>query len=421
MYFIEFAFGNHIGYRSPSPSFASGSASSSGLVALRGSKRPVVEVDDSDAYHRSSNLSRHATDNFRSISHASSSAPTSSSGNGTRTAVITRLDRYCAASANGTTTGPNDRTFRRCSAVGWTPSHQCSTATRSSAVSDNANGLTFGAMTRVQDVASASTSSPSFSDTVRARSAASSPVVPVANTTRAELQAAYNAGGAHATAEIADLHIFDNDVDMVDHQAQQCKYHHVFSLLPENESNVIITPITIESIKTYAIVDTGATFSMVSPEFASFLGNSVKITPTTGSIKLGHSDTTISRTSSTILNILYNKKKLEHKFEVFSFYKSNNNNSIPALIGLDVISKLNIGITGLALSHTALEADSLFSKSLVDPSTSERYGTIEMGKLLELALLANENIDVRNTYCTLPGAIVYLKTKSGCIIIKSII
>lgn len=84
---------------------------------------------------------------------------------------------------------------------------------------------------------------------------------------------------------------------------------------------MIIIPITIETIKTYAIVDTGATFSMVSPEFASFLGNSVKIVPTTGSIQLGHSDTKISRTSSTILNIHYNKKNLEHNLRFSPFIK----------------------------------------------------------------------------------------------------
>lgn len=91
-------------------------------------------------------------------------------------------------------------------------------------------------MTRVQDIASASSSSPSFASAVRARSVASSSyVAPVASPTHHELQVAYNAGVAHATAEIDDLHISDDDVDMVDQQAQQCQFHNVFSLLPKND------------------------------------------------------------------------------------------------------------------------------------------------------------------------------------------
>ncbi|GAA5817945.1 hypothetical protein MFLAVUS_011525 [Mucor flavus] len=145
-------------YLSPSPGH-----SVTGLVAPRTPKRTVVESDASEIYHRSSNLSRHATNNSRA----------SNSGRGQHNASVTIVpaqasnDMYCsfhrtkthntsdcrAASASGTNTAPNNRTCHKCGALGWTPSHQCRTATRSSAVSDNVDGLTFGAMTKVRNAA----------------------------------------------------------------------------------------------------------------------------------------------------------------------------------------------------------------------------------------------------------------------------
>ncbi|ORE01633.1 hypothetical protein BCV72DRAFT_236027, partial [Rhizopus microsporus var. microsporus] len=54
--------------------------------------------------------------------------------------------------------------------------------------------------------------------------------------------------------------------------AQACKYimHPTFSIAPR-DTNTIYVPIVVENIKTWAMIDTGATFSCVSPSFCSAL------------------------------------------------------------------------------------------------------------------------------------------------------
>ncbi|GAA5798308.1 hypothetical protein HPULCUR_003709 [Helicostylum pulchrum] len=323
------------------------------LMPPRAPKRAAMHIDQNDAVHRSSNRSRHA------VNLARAAAPTgTTTGESSSSAAVSVVpqptDKYCtfhkakshntsecrAAAAAGTNVKPRVKYCHGCGVAGWNPRHECATAKRTSPpLLPNTNQeYNFGAMTLQQGsnvVGPANTSSavPSVPSVPFVPSAVSSASV---TTSRAELQAAYNAGVADATADIQELSIADDEDVIMDIQAQNCKYHNVFSSLPEN---------------------------------------------------------------------------------------NKNNCTIPILIGLDLISKLNIGITGLALSHTELAADNPFSDPPIDPSISEPnnspYGTIEerieMKKLLEPVLLANKNIDVKNTYCTLPGAIVYLETKPGCI------
>ncbi|KAI9347915.1 hypothetical protein BD770DRAFT_395597, partial [Pilaira anomala] len=114
-----------------------------------------------------------------------------------------------------------------------------------------------------------------FSSVSSSSSPAESSSISVVSVTSAELQAAYNAGLAAATTGISHMHISDDTEAMIAYHAQQCKFHNIYSMPPSNKSNMIIVPIVIENIKTYAILDTGATISIISPSFASFLSDRV--------------------------------------------------------------------------------------------------------------------------------------------------
>ncbi|KAI9330389.1 hypothetical protein BD770DRAFT_403856 [Pilaira anomala] len=64
---------------------------------------------------------------------------------------------------------------------------------------------------------------------------------------------------------------------------------------------MIIIPVVIENIKTYAMLDTGSTFSTLTPEFASCI--KAKITPSSGVVQLGHAGATKARNGSSIIRI----------------------------------------------------------------------------------------------------------------------
>ena len=90
------------------------------------------------------------------------------------------------------------------------------------------------------------------------------------------------------------------------------------------------------------------------------------------------------------------------------------------------MSKLNIGITGLVLSHYDIAATTPFPPTAIDPASlkpyDSPYGThderILMEETLKPLFKENSEIDIKNTYCNLPGAVVSLRTKPGCVAFK---
>ena len=86
---------------------------------------------------------------------------------------------------------------------------------------------------------------------------------------------------------------------------------------------------------------------MVSPKFVSSLGLHIEPIPqeSPNFIQLGHSSSRTSRNGHVFISIYYKKVLVKHKFEVFDIFTTINNANIPCLIGLDIMSKLNIGIT----------------------------------------------------------------------------
>jgi len=202
------------------------------------------------------------------------------------------------------------------------------------------------------------------------------------------------------------------DVDVVvATEAQKCKINE-FSNLPINKSNSLLVPLIVETYKVYGVLDTGCTFSICAPQFAQSLGINIDLS-TDGHIQLGHTSTIKPRIGSCYLNILYNKRNFKHKFEVFDFYTDSND--CPILLGLDIMSQLNIGITGLTSSWFEYTGPEL--PSPIDPDVepnNDPYGSTTERNLayaqIEPLLKENANIDLASTYCNLPGAVVQLET-----------
>ena len=201
-----------------------------------------------------------------------------------------------------------------------------------------------------------------------------------------------------------------NAVSMAE-AAQACKYliHPTYSIAPR-DTNTIYVPIIVERIKTWAMIDTGATFSCVSPAFCSALGLAPS-PPKQGTIRLGHNDSKVlSRLGEIKLHVLYNLIHLSYVFEVFDF-----RSDVPICLGLDILPKLRIGLTGLATSW--LSSNNPKIPDAVDPDqyrpNETPVGTPQERKHLMSILqpLLEENSKIpMSSHCNLPGAIITLDT-----------
>lgn len=321
--------------------------------------------------------------------------------------------RAAAATTGKTTSGStssaavtaSSNPCRRCG-VPYTKGHQCNTAIR----------------TEVPRFAGLNISS--VAPTLAASEIAQSPVA----TASAVASTSTSASASTSTVANTDTDMEEASAIMIAEQAQRCKSHHIFSEPPKHKSNMITFPIILESIKTYGMLDSGATVSMVSPAFVSAIGKTpIPISTSEASfIQLGHSQVTKPRLGTVNLDLFYNKKLVNHTFEVFDIFTTLNNANIPCLVGMDLMSKLNIGITGLVLSHFDIEQSTPFPPTSIDPASlkpnDSPYGTPSDRLLMEETLnhlfKENSEIDIKNTYCNLPGAVVSLRTKPGCVAFK---
>ncbi|EIE88739.1 hypothetical protein RO3G_13450 [Rhizopus delemar RA 99-880] len=135
-------------------------------------------------------------------------------------------------------------------------------------------------------------------------------------------------------------------------------------------------------------------------------------TPNPGSIKLGHNSSSIvSRLGIINLTVYYNQIRLPYEFEVFDF-----SSDVPICLGLDILPKLRIGLTGLATSWL----NSNIPK-IPDPVNPDDYkpnetpvGTKQerqqLMSTIQPLLDANTSIPM-SSHCNLPGAIITLDTE----------
>ncbi|KAG0773537.1 hypothetical protein G6F22_014795 [Rhizopus arrhizus] len=114
----------------------------------------------------------------------------------------------------------------------------------------------------------------------------------------------------------------------------------------------LYVPITIENIDTFALVDSGASFSSIDITFAN--KNNININNNvSGSIIFATNDNKSKRlgTTSKALSLIYgdNDDALIHTSHIFEVLPLSFDTD--AVIGLDLMPKLNILITNLAVKH----------------------------------------------------------------------
>ena len=191
-----------------------------------------------------------------------------------------------------------------------------------------------------------------------------------------------------------------------------------FSQPPKHlmNNNSLILPITLESkkciVKTYFLLDTGASFSSISPALAVKLEVEVNNKNNFGIIKTCQKDNVVKRMGCTDekIKLTYNSRVCNVNLEVFDIF-----NGLHVIIGMDLITQFGITISNLAMDW---DDDNNYEIPCIDPNpyipNNQPFGTesernrlfAEVNPLLE----ANKQIDPK-AHCTLPGSTLRLHVR----------
>jgi transposase InsO family protein len=229
-------------------------------------------------------------------------------------------------------------------------------------------------------------------------------IVPVPNQ-----QAEYNSDDNMDTDTEAD----EQNMTFAAMHIKDCEYQYT-NEPPHNllNKNSIILPITLENngikVRTYFLMDTGSSFSCISPKLTKTL--EVKINKDIkGSIKTCKKDTVIDRIGSTEedIKITYNSRQCHAKFEIFDIFSD-----IDVVIGMDLIMQIGITISNMAMDW---DDDNNPEIPAIDPNpytpNDSPYGTeaerAHFMKEIEPYIEANKNIDPK-AYCNIPGSTLEL-------------
>ncbi|KAG1193566.1 hypothetical protein G6F35_013491 [Rhizopus arrhizus] len=147
----------------------------------------------------------------------------------------------------------------------------------------------------------------------------------------------------------------------------------------KSTNHSLIVPITIENVNTMALVDSGSSFSSIDTNFVNKYNIAVDRN-VSGSVILATSDNVSKRFGTTKfpLSVIYgdNDKNLIHTFHSFEVLPLSLDTEV--VIGLDLIHKLNILVTNLAIRHPNLAP--VIDKEITDDTPEPKkapFGTPE--------------------------------------------
>ena len=245
--------------------------------------------------------------------------------------------------------------------------------------------------------------------------------------------------------KILSVHIVDtkavkedaeNDAEklktMLDKLAYDCKsVDNNFEILMTKTEGInpfkLITPIYVENVKLLGKVDTGSDISCINK---SVFINKLKLSTimkASGTLEfLGNSVKRLGSTEPLTLSYI-NNISFKHNFEVVDF---NEHMDFDVLLGTDILSKMNIGLTGVAFhwnrdniystlnecSDDQIRNVNFVNGDQVDEPDNTPFGTVNERDAfmtqIELALKTNEEIPI-TSFCTVPESVVRLPTKEG--------
>ena len=196
----------------------------------------------------------------------------------------------------------------------------------------------------------------------------------------------------------------------------QCKIEKICAkaMSAAKSDSRILLPILVQNQETMALLDTGCTHSLIDKRYA--VDNTFAITPSNGgNITLAVEGMNVQRIGYVKdVQVEYNGKKFVHTFEILDLPDAD----IPIVVGMDILTKMGIGITGLTSAWPNMHASSNnVAETVIDPDPIEPNnspaGTQEQQDIfynaIQPLILANKQIP-KTSFCTLPESVVYLDT-----------
>ncbi|KAG1444948.1 hypothetical protein G6F56_010095 [Rhizopus delemar] len=211
-----------------------------------------------------------------------------------------------------------------------------------------------------------------------------------------------------------------------DDSANECKasLHNEKEHLNENHFQ-LMTPLYIESLRLIGKIDTGSEISCINQASLSNklnIKNTNKVFGQLNFAAFGKMTKRIGKTDP--LKVTYlNDVSFEHSFEILQF---NESMDFDVLLGADILPRMNIGLTGVAVkwdekfADLTLENDASFRNINFEQNEHEPdnspYGTPEERErfLREIKDSVDKNQQVPITsFCTVPESVISLPTKEG--------
>lgn len=125
---------------------------------------------------------------------------------------------------------------------------------------------------------------------------------------------------------------------------------YIYYALQDNACNSLVVAITVQNEQVLALVDTGATRSFITPSLARKLRAHVN----KSAVSNVHVSLTQNGTSATLLGLVSDVQlEYDSRFCTHDFLVMDLAGSTPVTIGLDLMPKLHIGITGLTATWKA--------------------------------------------------------------------
>ena len=186
----------------------------------------------------------------------------------------------------------------------------------------------------------------------------------------------------------------------------------------KSTNHSLIVPITIENVNTMALVDSGSSFSSIDTKFVNKYNIAVDRN-VSGSVILATSDNVSKRFGTTKfpLSVIYgdNDKNLIHTSHSFEVLPLSLDTEV--VIGLDLMHKLNILVTNLAIRHPNLAP--VIDKEITDDTPEPNkapFGTPEQQAHFHNAVkpFVDQNALIpKNSFCTVPESVIRLDTVKG--------
>ncbi|KAG2192487.1 hypothetical protein INT47_002166 [Mucor saturninus] len=190
-------------------------------------------------------------------------------------------------------------------------------------------------------------------------------------------------------------------------------------LYQKTNSLICSVPVTLGGHKIMALVDSGATTSIVSPSF--LLKNKISFLPDKKIYKLAARGTNVTRLGITSpLTLVHNGITITHSFDVFELSYDH----ITVFIGSDLMNKVGIYLSGLATSWSGTNRptnpDPILNK--IDQPNNSPFGTKaeyeSFMAAIQPLLKANARIPI-TSLCTVPEFVIRLDTPPGKIAYRS--